>query len=129
MQVSKKAESVQKLRAGLPSANADLIDGQIRCKTENSQLYIFNSAPSNQAQNLKFTTLYIELCSRRLEEQINKGHFKLAEERRLVAETDRLRRSRRTLKEWQVPSPEEKMLTTSLINDIVHRCREKSWKA
>ena len=29
-QVSKKAESVQKLRAGLPSANADLIDGQIR---------------------------------------------------------------------------------------------------
>ena len=39
---------------------------------------------------------------RRLEEQINKGHFKLAEERRLVAETDRLRRSRRTLKEWQV---------------------------
>ena len=29
-QVSKKAESVQKLRAGLPSANADLIDSQIR---------------------------------------------------------------------------------------------------
>merc|ERR1712130_1026350 len=71
-EVSKKAESVQKLRAGLPSANADLIDGQIR----------------------------------RLEEQINKGHFKLAEERRLVAETDRLRRSRRTLKEWQVQREE-----------------------
>ena len=129
MQVSKKAESVQKLRAGLPSANADLIDGQIRYNRKFTTLYILNSAPSNQAQNLKFTTLYIELCSRRLEEQINKGHFKLAEERRLVAETDRLRRSRRTLKEWQVHSPEEKMWTTFLINDTVHRCKEKSWKA
>ena len=61
MQVSKKAESVQKLRAGLPSANADLIDGQIRYNrkctlrntysnqvtTVNSQLYILNSAPGD----------------------------------------------------------------------------------
>ena len=86
-QVSKKAESVQKLRAGLPSANADLIDSQIR-------------------YDRKFT-ICIQTCCRRLEEQINKGHFKLAEERRLVAETDRLRRSRRTLKEWQVPSSQK----------------------
>ena len=52
----------------------------------------------------KISELLSKLClfARRLEEQINKGHFKLAEERRLVAETDRLKRSRRTLKEWQV---------------------------
>jgi hypothetical protein len=43
----------------------------------------------------------VDLQIRRLEEQINKGHFKLVEERRLVAETDRLRRSRTRIAEWQ----------------------------
>ena len=67
--------------------------------TEKQLVDMFNSAP------------------RRLEEQINKGHFKLAEERRLVAETDRLRRSRRTLKDWQVPStPAWEKIFTSFIS-------------